>query len=99
MKGNAIVVGKFAALALLGVLRFVTYVMLRLAGGIVQPLASLGTGMGLLLFLFCFFLRRDLTTPMWAGAGLAAASMAVLVLYQGALQLVAPAGSVIVSDV
>jgi hypothetical protein len=99
MKRHAVVVGKFVALALLGVLRFVAYVVLSLFGRLVMGLAKFATGVGMLLFVFCLFFRPDMATPMWAGAGLAIGGMVVIVAYLGALRLVAPAGSVILTDV
>lgn len=84
---------------LIAAVRFSLYVLLLLLGRVLQPIANLAIVVGLLVFLFCLFVRPDLTLPMWAGAGLAVAATVVSVFYEAALSLVAPAGVVIVRDV
>jgi len=87
------------ARGLVAVMRFGLYVLLLLVGRILLPVASLAIIVGLVVFLFCAFLRPDLQTPMWAGAGLAAAATVASIFYDAALRLVAPEGTVIVRDV
>jgi hypothetical protein len=82
----------------LTILRHVLYVLLLLAGRVLQPVANLAIVFGLILFLFCLFLRRDMAIPMWAGAGLAVTAAFVSVFYDAALRLVAPDDVVIVSE-
>jgi uncharacterized membrane protein len=86
------------ASGLASVIRFSLYVLLLLAGRILLPAANLAIIVGLVVFLFCAFLRPDLQTPMWAGAGLAAAATAASFFYDAALRLAAPEGTVIVRD-
>lgn len=92
----AVVIGIFKGL--LGVIRFTLFVTLLLAGRVLEPLAGLVSGSGLLIFLFCLIFRRDFVTPMWAGAAFAFGGTAFIVLYNTALNLVAPKGTVIISD-
>lgn len=87
------------AKCLIEVLRFTLYVLLLLLGRVLQPVANFAIGVGLLIFLFCLFLRPDMTLPMLAGAGLSVAATVVSVFYEAALRLVAPANVVIVRDV
>jgi hypothetical protein len=87
------------ASGLVSVIRFSLYVLLLLVGRILLPVANLAIIVGLVAFLFCAFLRPDLQTPMWAGAGLAAAATVASIFYDAALRLVAPEGTVIVRDV
>lgn len=87
------------ASGLVSVIRFSLYVLLLLVGRILLPVARLAIIVGLVVFLFCAFLRPDLQTPMWAGAGLAAAATVASIFYDAALRLVAPEGTVIVRDV
>jgi hypothetical protein len=79
--------------------RFVLYVLLVLLGRVLQPIANFAIVVGLMIFLFCLFLRPDMALPMWAGAGLAVAATVVSVFYEAALRLVAPADVVIVHEV
>lgn len=87
------------AKGLIRVVRFVLYVLLLLLGRVLQPIANFAISVGLLIFLFCLFVRPDMTLPMWAGAGLALAATVVSVFYETALSLVAPADVVIVREV
>ena len=84
---------------LLATLRFILYVLLLLVGRVLRPIANAATVVGLILFLFCLVFRRDMVTPMWAGAGLAFCAVAVNILYDALLRLVAPEGVVIISEV
>jgi len=90
-----VVIGKFV----FGVIRFVLFVLLLLLGHILRPIAGVAMFSGGSLFLFCLFIRPDMTTPMWAGAGLAIASTALLLLYEMVLVAVAPAGIEIISEI
>lgn len=85
--------------SLIGRARLILYVMLLVLGRVLLPVASLALGAGLLIFLFCLFIRLDMTLPMWAGAGLAVLATVVSLLYEAALRLVAPVDVVIVRDV
>lgn len=85
--------------SLIGVVRLMLYVMLLVLGRVLLPITNLAIGAGLLVFLFCLFLRPDMTLPMWAGAGLAVTATIVSLFYEAALRLVAPADVVIVRDV
>jgi hypothetical protein len=84
---------------LIGTVRYILYVLLLLLGRVLLPLANFAIGAGLLVFLFCLFIRPDMTLPMWAGAGLAVAATVVSVFYEAAVNLVAPADTVIVREV
>ena len=99
MDSRGKIVAATAAKGFIGVVRFVLYVLLLLLGRVLQPIANFAIGVGLLIFLFCLFLRPDMTLPMWAGAGLSVAATLVSVLYEAALRLVAPANVVIVHEV
>ena len=87
------------ARGLVVVMRFSLYLLLLLVGRILLPVANLAMIVGLVIFLFCAFLRPDLQTPMWTGAGLAAAATVASISYDTALRLIAPEGTVIVRDV
>lgn len=78
--------------------RFGVFVLLILIGRLLIPIASLASGVGLMLFLFCAIVCPDQVTPMWAGAGLAVGSVVVIVGYHTLLSLVAPDGMVIFTD-
>lgn len=82
-----------------GAFNFLLYVLLRVFGRVLLPLANLANFVGTTMFLFCLVLRPDLALPMWAGAGVAVGATAVSVLYEAALRAVAPADTVVVSDV
>lgn len=84
---------------LIRIVRLMLYVLLLLLGRVLQPIANLAIGAGLLVFLFCLFVRPDMTLPMWAGAGLAVAATVVSVFYEAALSLVAPDDVVIIRKV
>lgn len=78
---------------------FLLYLLLRMFGRVLLPIASLAIFVGTTMFLFCLVLCPDLALPMWAGAGLAVGATVVSVLYEAALRAVAPANTVVVSDV
>jgi hypothetical protein len=83
----------------LKVARLTFYVLLLLLGRVLLPIANFTIFVGVVVSLFCFFVRSDLSIPMWAGAGLAVGATALSAFYEAALRLVAPAGVVIVSEV
>lgn len=85
--------------SLIGVVRLMLYVMLLVLGRVLLPITNLAIGTGLLVYLFCLFIRPDMTLPMWAGAGLGVTATIVSLFYEAALRLVAPADVVIVRDV
>jgi hypothetical protein len=91
----AVVAGK----TVLGTIRYSFYVVLLLAGRVLVPIASLAAAGGLVLFLFGALFLRDRTRLWLGGAGLALAGIALQVIYQAALRLVAPKDVVIVSEV
>lgn len=96
--GSAMTSISVVAKIFLTILRHVLYVLLLLAGRLLRPVANLAIAFGLILFLFCLFLRRDMAVPMWAGTGLAVTAAFVSVFYDAALRLVAPDDVVIVSE-
>lgn len=79
-------------------IRFTLFVTLLVVGRVLVPIASLASGVGLLIFLFCLVFHRDLVTLMWVGVAVAFGGTALIVLYQAALSLVAPEGTVIIND-
>ena len=79
--------------------RFVLYVLLLVLGRALLPVANMAIIIGLVVFLFCVLIRPDLSTPMFASAGLAVSSAALSVFFEAALRAVAPANVVIVTDV
>jgi len=99
MKLNVLSIVKGSGMAVLGAMRFALYVVLLLTGRVVLPCASLIVVLGMVLFVFCLVFRRDLVTPMWAGAGVAVGGICLIVFYDSALRLVAPKDVVIVSEV
>ncbi|MGI4720996.1 MAG: hypothetical protein ACRYF6_21710 [Janthinobacterium lividum] len=78
---------------------FILYVLLLVLGRVLLPIANLAIFVGTIMFLFCLVLRPDLALPMWAGAGLAVGATAVSVFYEALLRAVAPANTMVVSDV
>lgn len=78
---------------------FFLYVLLLVLGRVLHPIATLAILVGTIMFLFCLVLRPDLALPMWAGAGLAVGATTVSVIYEAALRAVAPANTMVVSDV
>lgn len=87
-----------AARGVIEAVRYALYILLLLLGRVLQPIADFVIIVGLVVFLFCLCMRPDMATPMWAGAGFAAAGTVILVFYEAALCLVAPANIVIVTD-
>ena len=78
---------------------FILYVLLLVLGRVLHPIATLAILVGTIMFLFCLVLRPDLALPMWAGAGLAVGATTVSVIYEAALRAVAPANTMVVSNV
>ena len=81
------------------IVQFTLYVLLLLLGRVLYAIANLAIGIGLVVFLFCLIIRPDMSLPMWAGGGLSVAAMALLVMYEIALSLVAPGSVVIIREV
>lgn len=79
-------------------LRFVLYVLLLIVGRALEPIVNVMVSVGLIVFIFCLIFRRDQVTPMCAGAALALSATAVSVAYTNLLRMVAPPGTVIISD-
>lgn len=99
MNSRGMSVARSIGKSLIGVVRLILYVTLLVLGRVLLPMANLAIGAGLMVFLFCLFLRPDMTLPMWAGAGLAVTATVVSLFYEAALRLVAPADVVIVRNV
>ena len=81
------------------VLRFTLFVVLLVVGRLVQPIAAFASGAGILAFLFFIVVRPDLKGPMLGSAAVAIGSCIVSVSYHWLLQVLAPAGTVVVSEV
>lgn len=79
-------------------LRFLLYVVLCVAGGVIQPAANFLIGCGMFVFLFCLFLLPALTGPMWGGLAVAVGVGVFLAFYGAALRWAAPEGVVIITD-
>jgi hypothetical protein len=54
---------------------------------------------GMVVFGFCALARRDQTTAMWAGAGLAVAAVALELALGAAIRALAPPDVVVISEV
>lgn len=89
---------KVASKGLILALKLASFVLLLLIGRLLRPVANVAIAAGTLIFLFCGMVRPDLTVQMWAGGALAVGATGVTVFYDAALRLVAPEGTVIVSD-
>lgn len=84
--------------ALLRSVRFAAYVFLLVVGRLLLPFAGLVTAGGIVLFSFCILFWRDQMWLVVLGGALAVGGVLLQVFYHAALQLVAPEGTVIVSD-
>jgi hypothetical protein len=87
------------ATAVLATLRSAMFVALVLASKVLVPVLRLAAVAGVLMFGFCALARRDHVTPMWAGAGLAVAAVALELGLGAALRALAPADVVVISEV
>lgn len=74
------------------------YVLLLLLGRLLRPITGLAIFAGSILFVFCVVFRNDMVGPMWAGGGLAFSATLVSLFYDQVLRMVAPHGTVIVSE-
>ncbi|MCS0585433.1 hypothetical protein NX784_28015 [Massilia pinisoli] len=90
---------KMSARAVLGTLRLALFTALLLASRMVVPLFRLAVTAGIVLFGFCALARRDQTTPMWAGAVLALAGVALELALGAAVRALAPSDVVVISEV
>ncbi len=99
MNGRGQRIARYISKCIISTVQFAIYVLLLLLGPVLQTVANLAIGIGLLVFLFCLIIRPDMGLPMWAGAGLAVAAMAVSVLYEILLSLIAPGFVVIIREV
>jgi hypothetical protein len=82
----------------LRVLRFVFYISWLIVGRIVEPIARLVMGCGLVVFAFCAWLRPDLSAVIWASIWAVVGAGLVSGIYFAVLRWVAPDGVVIVSE-
>lgn len=90
---------RMSARAALKVLRSASFVTLVLVSRLLLPLLRLVAAAGILLFGFCVLFRRDLGTPMWAGAALAFAAVAMELALGAAIRALAPSDVVVVTEV
>ena len=87
------------AKAVLATLRAALFVVLLLAAKVLVPVFRLAAVGGILMFGFCALARRDQVTPMWAGAGLAVAAVALELGLGAAVRALAPGDVVVISEV
>jgi hypothetical protein len=85
--------------AVLATLRSALFVALVLTSKVLIPVLRLVAIAGILIFGFCALARRDQVTPMWAGAGFAAAAVALELALGAAVRALAPADVVVISEV
>ena len=81
------------------VLRSALFVALLIVSRVLSPVLRLVAAAGILLFGFCVLFRRDLGTPMWAGAALAFAAVALELAIGAALRALAPSDVVVITEV
>lgn len=87
------------AKVVLTTLRASLFVVLVLASKVLVPVLRFAAAVGILVFGFCALARRDQVTPMWAGAGLAMAAVALELGLGAAVRALAPADVVVISEV
>lgn len=87
------------AKALAGLLRSGLFVALLLASRVLVPVLRLMATAGIVVFGFCALARRDEVTVMWAGAGLAGATVALELALGAAIRALAPSDVVVISEV
>jgi hypothetical protein len=85
--------------ALVRVVRSALFVALLLASRVLVPLLRVMATAGLVEFGFCALARRDQVVAMWAGAALAAGSVALELALGAAVRALAPSGVVVISEV
>jgi len=88
-----------SARTVLATLRSVLFMALVLASRVLVPLFRLMAAAGIVVAGFCALVRRDQTIAMWAGAGLAFASVALELVLGAAVRALAPANVVVISEV
>jgi hypothetical protein len=86
------------AMAVLATLRSALFVVLVLASKVLVPVLRLAALAGILMFGFCVLARRDQVTPMWAGAGIAAAAVALELGLGAAVRALAPSDVAVISE-
>jgi hypothetical protein len=87
------------ATAVLATLQAALFVALVLASKVLVPVLRLAALAGILMFGFCALARRDQVTPMWTGAGLAVAAVALELGLGAAVRALAPANVDVISEV
>jgi hypothetical protein len=88
-----------SARPVLATLRSVLFMALLLASRVFVPLLRLMAAAGMVVFGFCALARRDQTTAMWAGAGLAVAAVVLELALGAAIRALAPRDVVVISEV
>ena len=97
--GRARTLMKMSAWTLLATVRSLLFMALLLASRVLVPLLRLIGAAGILVFGFCLLARRDQTTVMWAGGGLAVAAVALELALGAAIRALAPSDVVVISEV
>jgi hypothetical protein len=87
------------ARVVLAAVRSALFTALLLASRVLVPVLRLLAAVGIVLFGFCVLARRDQTTVMWAGAGLAVAAVAFELALVAAIHALAPSDVVVISEV
>lgn len=98
MRRRASLFGK-SAKALVRVVRSALFVALLLASRVLVPVLRVMATAGLLVFGFCALAKRDQVVAMWAGAALAAGSVALELALGAAVRELAPSDVVVISEV
>lgn len=88
-----------SARALVGVMRSALFVALLLASRVLVPVLRVIATAGLVVFGFCALARRDQVVAMWAGAALAAGSVALELALGAAIRALAPSDVIVISEV
>jgi hypothetical protein len=97
--GRARTLMKMSAGAVLRTVRSLLFMALLLASRVLVPVLRLMAAAGILVFVFCLLVRRDQSTAMWAGAGLAVSAVAVELALGAAIRALAPSDVVVISEV
>jgi hypothetical protein len=87
-----------SARTVLATLRSILFMTLVLASRVLVPLLRLMATAGIVVSGFCALVRRDQTTAMWAGAGLAVAAVALELMLDAAIRALAPPDVVVISE-
>lgn len=88
-----------SARTVLAALRSVLFAVLVVASRVLVPLFRLMAAAGMIVSGFCALVRRDQVTAIWAGAGLAVASVVLELVLGAAVRALAPADVVVISEV